>query len=849
MNHPSESSDSLLPSRLALVLGLLCSPGAQARAYTFDPTMLGDQGKNVDMAQFNQGGQLPGTYTVDVLLNGNLVDSRNVDFFLDKSGGTTLQPCLDVKDLARYGVKVDEYPGLAGQGKCALLSAIPQATSDFQFYAQQLLLNVPQASLQPVVTGIAPQQLWDDGVPSLLLNYLANTNRTEYRQGTSLNQTANYIQLNPGANWGPWRLRNQTSWQKQGDREGQWQTTYTYAERGINPIKSRLTLGERSSPGDVFEGVPFRGVMLGTDDGMSPYNQRSFAPVVRGIARTQARVEVKQNGFTIYNATVAPGPFALADLSTSGSSGGDLQVTVWEADGNNQVFMVSYQTPAISLREGYLDYNVMVGQYRPADAGIDKKPVSQATVMYGMPWSLTAYTGFQAASHFQSGALGLGKSLGDWGAVSVDAILAHGQRRDQRSETGVAWRLRYSKQVIATNTTLSLTTSQYASAAYNTLSDVLDTWRGEAASGSGEAWFNGSYDRRRSTLSVQLSQSLGGMGAMNLNGQRSDYYTRPGYDDSVGVSYSFTLHNVLVSLDWTKTKQVSRSGGQRDDRQTSLWVSVPLGQGGNTRATYQLSSPSTGGDTSEVGLNGRAVDQQLNWDIRQRHHAGEGSNGNSSALRMDWSGTYGQVGGNYTYSPNQRQMGADLSGGVLVHPHGVTLSQTLGDTIALVEAPGAAGVTVSSGTGVKTDFRGYTAQAFLTPYQENTVSLDPANLPQDAEISQTDKKVVPTRGAVVAAKFSTRLGGRALMTLTTPGGGVVPFGALVTVKGEEVGAGVVGDKGQVYLTGLPVKGELLVSWSAAQCSVTYQLPGESGPAGVFLMDGECRQTRAGAQAE
>lgn len=62
---------------------------------------------------------------------------------------------------------------------------------------------------------------------------------------------------------------------------------------------------------------------------MVPYSERQFAPVVRGIARTQARVEVKQNGYTIYNTTVAPGPFALRDLSVADSSG-DLHVTVWE---------------------------------------------------------------------------------------------------------------------------------------------------------------------------------------------------------------------------------------------------------------------------------------------------------------------------------------------------------------------------------------------------------------------------------------------------------------------------------------------------------------------------------------
>ncbi|MCM4344458.1 fimbria/pilus outer membrane usher protein, partial [Escherichia coli] len=83
--------------------------------------------------------------------------------------------------------------------------------------------------------------------------------------------------------------------------------------------RSRLTLGEDYTPSDIFDSVPFRGVMLGSDESMVPYNQREFAPVVRGIARTQARIEVRQNGYLIDSRTVAPGAFALTDLPLTGS--------------------------------------------------------------------------------------------------------------------------------------------------------------------------------------------------------------------------------------------------------------------------------------------------------------------------------------------------------------------------------------------------------------------------------------------------------------------------------------------------------------------------------------------------
>lgn len=144
---------------------------------------------------------------------------------------------------------------------------------------------------------------------------------------------------------------------------------------------------------------------------------------------------MKQNGYVIYNTTVAPGPFAITDLPATDGSG-DLQVTVFEADGTRQAFTVPYTTPALSLRQGYLKYNIMAGQYRPAISSVDRSPVAQATVMYGLPLSLTVYGGGQWARHYQAGAFGVGVSLGSPGAVSVDGVLSRAQMRAQSVTQG-----------------------------------------------------------------------------------------------------------------------------------------------------------------------------------------------------------------------------------------------------------------------------------------------------------------------------------------------------------------------------------------------------------------------------
>lgn len=68
---------------------------------------------------------------------------------------------------------------------------------------------------------------------------------------------------------------------------------------------------------------------------MVPYYQWNFAPVVRGIARTQARVEVLRDGYTVSNELVPSGPFELTNLPLGGS--GELKVIIHESDGTKQV--------------------------------------------------------------------------------------------------------------------------------------------------------------------------------------------------------------------------------------------------------------------------------------------------------------------------------------------------------------------------------------------------------------------------------------------------------------------------------------------------------------------------------
>lgn len=96
---------------------------------------------------------------------------------------------------------------------------------------------------------------------------------------------------------------------------------------------------------------------------MLPPNLRGYAPEVSGIARTNAKVTVSQQGRVIYQTTVASGPFRIQDLNSSIS--GRLDVRVEEQDGTEQTFQVDTATIPYLTRPGTVRYKTTVGQ--PSD--------------------------------------------------------------------------------------------------------------------------------------------------------------------------------------------------------------------------------------------------------------------------------------------------------------------------------------------------------------------------------------------------------------------------------------------------------------------------------------------------
>ncbi|MNV62438.1 Outer membrane usher protein FimD precursor [compost metagenome] len=169
---------------------------------------------------------------------------------------------------------------------------------------------------------------------------------------------------------------------------------------------------------------------------------------------------------------------------------------------------------------------------------------------------------------------------------------------------------------------------------------------------------------------------------------------------------------------------------------------------------------------------------------------------------------------------------------MVVDNKGMLFGQSIGETAIIVEAPGAAGVIVDAYPGVRTNGSGRALVPYATPYRENRISLSPDYDDPNASISQNVATVVPTRGAIVVAKFETELGRTVLVVLKNISGAELPFGAAIyAADGEQ--RGVVGPVGRAWLTGLQGASRYTVKWGGEQeqhCSFEIDVSAEQSGA-------------------
>lgn len=758
--------------------------------------------------------QAPGVYRVDILVNSTFIDRWDVAFRSSQDG--KLLPILTIAQWQELGVKTTHIPTLSDfpEGKTVDDPArlMPEVAMSVDLSHQRLAINLPQVLTDNAILGMIAPSLWDEGAPAALVNY--SYNAAESWQTTGEHNQNDFLNLRSGLNWGGWRLRNYSTWNSikypaYHTSVQKWNSAYSYLQHDIPAIRGQFLTGESTSPADVFDSVQFRGVQLTSDDNMLPDSLRGYAPVIRGIANSNAIVTIRQNGAVIYQTHVTPGAFVINDLYPTSASG-DIEVTVTESNGDKHRFTQPFSAVPVMQREGRLKYAFTGGRYRPWRQKSNEPEFAQGTLIYGLGSGITVFGGGQFSADYSALNAGLGTLVGDMGSVSLDTTWA----KDSSSQ-GQAWRVQYAKNLASTDTTFSMGALRYSDNYFN-FSDATDVQHIDAS----ERYNALPCSQLRFSLTQNIDHS--NLGSLSFSYYQQKYRGSQANQRNYSLDYNINLYGIDYSLAVASSENVDL----QLDKQISLSVSVPLERWlPRARATFSSNSTQHGDTLQQVGLNGTLLeDNNLSYSVSEGY--GNRGQGNSGSVNFNYLASAAQVSGGYNYNQQNHQINYGLQGAIVAHPYGVTFAQPLaGDmaSIAIVRAPGAAGVKVQNNKGVYTDWRGYAVVRYVSPYKRTRVSLDTTSFDENTDVDNNVLSVVPTAGAVVIASFKTRSGGRLLLTLTHAGK-PVPFGAQAVVVNDKTNSGIVGDNGQVYLSGLSDEVDIRVNWQTGQCVAHFKLP-------------------------
>ncbi|PHY61765.1 fimbrial biogenesis outer membrane usher protein [Shewanella sp. LC6] len=377
--------------------------------FTFDDSLLfgGGYGDSY-LARFNTVGQAtPGKYQVDIYINGIRISRQVVDFISEDEN--EIYPCLDA-DFWKISQVISTYINqeLLEQQCQAPELTVNGATAKFDVERLKLDITIPQAYMQKSPRGYVHPELWDMGETAGYISYNSNLYQTNGSDNGG-DMRAFYTGFNSGLNIGLWRLKNQSSYNYNdydGSSKDNFNSIRTYAMRALPHIGSELLLGDSYTRGNIFGSLPFTGFQLQTDNRMLPDSRRGYAPVVRGLANSTAKVVIKQNDIAIYQTTVAAGPFLINDLYPT-SYEGDLIVEVTEADGKISEFTIPFSAVPGSIREGHSQYTLSIGDVDYLGSG---NYFIELNYEYGINNMLTLNSGGRVGEDYY--ALSLGTVLG-----------------------------------------------------------------------------------------------------------------------------------------------------------------------------------------------------------------------------------------------------------------------------------------------------------------------------------------------------------------------------------------------------------------------------------------------------
>lgn len=270
--------------------------------------------RNLDAAAMKKLARVrPGRVDADIYLNNALVTKDSVLFTEPPNGGEA-RACISAALFIQLGVK-PEHISPQGQQLLQNTSAtsptsakesaaclyieqwVSGASAKYDNSELLLAISIPQAFLRRQSRTTVPASMLTRGDNAGFVNY-------SFNHYNSQGQSSDFLNLNSGLNLQGWQVRH-TSYLSQNNSATagstqQYVAGETFVRRPLIDLKSTLALGELTSQSPIVGSVPLRGLRMASEEGLMSDDERSYRPVVRGVARTNARVRVLQNNAVFF---------------------------------------------------------------------------------------------------------------------------------------------------------------------------------------------------------------------------------------------------------------------------------------------------------------------------------------------------------------------------------------------------------------------------------------------------------------------------------------------------------------------------------------------------------------------
>lgn len=670
------------------------------------------------------------------------------------------------------------------------------------------------------------------GGQALMLNY--TTNRFD-----NMKYSSDYAALETGFNSHNWLFRHSGTYSKYGERKSY--TPYSsYLQRTFTDHDAMLRLGRSTLTDSLYSGFTLDGLQWLPDTALSA-SRNSDVPPIEGIAESQAKIEIFQNGRLVYATVVQPGPFRLTNIPVQFDAV-DLDVSVTESNGNHKTFIVPYLNSTMSKNTDRGTYSLALGRTQHDDKATE---TPFATGSFFLPWykNQQLRAGSFLSRHYQGAAAGY--SLVDRRyRVSTQSQISHTKHAKNGIKMQLNGALPLAKSVTL-NAGYSVQSESYRDPAETLLrrrSETFEPWSGEALPEHGKR------QRQRQSYSAGLGLRHELAGNLSLGITNVDYYQGGSSQRVYGYwNKQFDRWSVGVGV------EKERNNTSRDnDTRVYATLSLPLSK--NMRYTANATN---NGKYRSVGhsLSGQAMDNDLSYGLNVNQASSAGGNTYSGNLR--YMSPLTTLSGGYSQMPDsQRAFYYGASGSLVADRSGLTLSpQQVGDTFGVLTAPGLSGVRVSTPGGTVKTYgkQGKAVIPKLRQYQPSLVKVDTSTLPTGADIDNGAHKMNLARGSVNHIKINTINTLRVMARITYADGSSPALGSVVRDEQQRAAAFTDGqgnafiERQQPHDTRDDSASQRfsMTLPSGRQCH--FELSSSSGPvnrAGITQRNAVCRETAA-----